>query len=634
MRVFESNGSVQNDEVIHAEGLRVDAVDAGRDIIAGIDFRLDRGKTLGIVGESGSGKTTVALALLGVARPGTAFAAGRVLIADVDMVSAPERRRASVRGHRIAYVPQSPGTALSPGQRVGRQLVEIVQTHIRAEVDVPGRVRRAFAAAQLPADDNFLRRYPHELSGGQQQRVCIAMALVCDPDVVVMDEPTTGLDVTTQAHLLEEVKALGKRLRMAIVYISHDLGVVRSIADRVIVLYGGRIVEEAAVDDLFTSPRHPYTRRLLESIPRVDAGRMLPRGIPGTAVGPLNRPAGCPFSARCEFVVEACLHELPALETVDGHSTRCIRWRESFAAPQIVQQLPTNRSVAVDDAGDLLRIENLVARYGQRGFGRRGGKVSAVRGVSFGVVRGRCLGIVGESGSGKSTLLRCVAGLHEQQDGELLFDGTPLEAHARSRAKSVRRRIQLIPQNPDASLNPFYCIGAIVGRPLRQFFGLHGEEQRRRVSELLDRVRLSAAFVERMPSELSGGEKQRVAIARALAAEPELLLCDEVTSALDVAVQAGILGLLDSLRSDLGMTMLFVSHDLAVVRSICDDIAVMRDGVIVEKRPTDELFEAPCDEYTRQLLGAIPRLNPGDYPAARGAILDRLDKRSEDVTCE
>ena len=320
-----------SEDVLVTTNLRVDAVEARCDIVDGISLSLARGETLGIVGESGSGKTTVAVALLGVARAGTRLAAGRVVIADVDLVTASERTRSKLRGHRVAYVPQSPATALSPGQRIGRQLSEVVETHLRGEADVVGCVRRAFAAAQLPIDDAFLRRYPHELSGGQQQRVCIAMALVCGPDIVVMDEPTTGLDVTTQARLLVEIRELAQRSRTSIVYISHDLAVVRNIADRVMVLYGGRIVETAPVDELFAHPRHPYTRRLLEAIPRIDADGVRPRGIPGSAVEPWNRPRGCPFAARCDLVQPACEEALPTFETDGGHAVRCIRWRDAVA---------------------------------------------------------------------------------------------------------------------------------------------------------------------------------------------------------------------------------------------------------------------------------------------------------------
>jgi peptide/nickel transport system ATP-binding protein len=600
------------DVVLTAEALRVDAIDAGCDIVDGIGFALRRGETLAIVGESGSGKTTIAVALLGMARAGTRLAGGRVLVADIDLVSAPERKRAALRGYRVAYVPQNPATALSPGQRVGRQLSEVVQTHLPEGGDAAGRVQRAFASAQLPVDDAFLRRYPHELSGGQQQRVCIAMALVCNPDVIVMDEPTTGLDVTTQARLLEEIRELGRRLHTAMVYISHDLAVVRNIADRVIVLYAGRIVEEASADALFATPRHPYTRRLLEAIPRVDVGRARPRGIPGSAVEPRDRPSGCPFAARCDLAIDRCRDTLPELEHIDGRAVRCIRWRDAIATGPVIEVAAEIAEPRADPAKTVLSVEGLVA-----GYGRRGRQVVAVNGVSLTVWHGSCLGVVGESGSGKSTLLRCVAGLHEQHDGKLLFDGESLPARARARSRDTRRRIQLVPQDPDASLNPFYSIGAIVGRPLLQFYGLRGAEQERRVGELLERVRLRAAFAERMPRELSGGEKQRVAIARAIAAAPDLLLCDEVTSALDVAVQAGILTLLDELRRDLGMALMFVSHDLAVVRSISDDVVVMCDGVVRETRPADELFENPHDDYTRELLAAVPRLRDEDYPPTR-----------------
>jgi peptide/nickel transport system ATP-binding protein len=594
--------------VLTVDELRVDALEIGRDIVDGVDLRLGRGETIAIVGESGSGKTTAALALLGVARPGTRVAAGRVSIDDTDILSLPESRRRGLRGSRIAYVPQNPATALSPTVRIGRQLDEIVDTHLPGDPDRLGRVRRGFAMAQLPDDDAFRRRYPHALSGGQQQRVCIAMALVCEPDVVVMDEPTTGLDVTTQARLLDEIRGLADRLSMAIVYVSHDLAVVRNIADRVIVLYGGRIVEDAPTDELFREPRHPYTRRLLEAIPRVDVGRALPRGIPGSAVEPWNRPTGCVFAARCELAIDECRSALPPLEARGRRRVRCLRVADALARRP--SEGPAGEAWRAEPGSDvLLAVDALVARYGS---------VVAVDRISLEVRRGHCLGIVGESGSGKSTLLRCVAGLHERQEGVITLEGTPLATSSRGRSMAQRKAIALVPQNPDASLNPRQRVGEIVGRPLKQFLDLGRSARAARVHELLELVRLGPSFIDRMPRELSGGEKQRVAIARGLAADPQLLLCGEVTSALDVAVQAGVLTLLDELRRELGTTLLFVSHDLAVVRSLSDDLVVMRDGVVREAGPSEPLFENPQDQYTRDLLAAVPRLQPVDYPGGAG----------------
>jgi peptide/nickel transport system ATP-binding protein len=446
------------------------------------------------------------------------------------------------------------------------------------------------------------------------------MALACNPDIVVMDEPTTGLDVTTQSRLLIEIKQLSQRSDTAIVYVTHDLGVIRNIADRVMVMYAGRIVEEAPVDELFREPRHPYTRRLLEAIPRLEGPTILPRGIAGTAAEPWNRPSGCPFAPRCDLVVDRCRTAVPPLEAVDGRLVRCIRWSEASSPPSLAPA-PAAEHEDRGRVGDILVVDGVAAVYGRRRWRRAGHETIAVEAASFAVPRGYCVGLVGESGSGKSTLLRTIAGLHSPATGRIVLDGLELAPRARRRSADSRRRIQLVPQNPDASLNPRHSIRHIVGRPLRQFHGLRGEEQRRHVIEMLERVRLTAAFADRMPTELSGGERQRVAIARALAAGPDLLLCDEITSALDVAVQAGILALLDQLRLEFGLSIVFVSHDLAVVRAIADLVVMMRHGRIREAGTREQLFAKPQDDYTRELLAAVPRFRDGDYPDERVARL-------------
>ncbi|MDX6628220.1 MAG: peptide/nickel transport system ATP-binding protein ddpF, partial [Gaiellales bacterium] len=442
-------------------------------------------------------------------------------------------------------------------------------------------------------------------------------------DLIVMDEPTTGLDVITQARLLEVIAEL-RGGDAAIVYVSHDLGVVRRLADRVIVMYGGSVVEEGTADEVFRNPRHPYTQRLLEAIPRVRGRAIRPVGIPGSAVEPWNRPHGCVFADRCDFVIEACRSERPALVgTQEGSLVRCSRlpYVDEYSRPKAVtlREARSEAPAASDDDARLV-VRNLVAGYRGRGGwrGRVQTSLVAVDDVSFELAAGRCLAVVGESGSGKTTLARCIAGLHAPISGDVLLAGAPLGTTSRERTRDERRGVQKVVQDPDSSLNPSMSVGQIIGRPVRQFHGLRGRAEAARVAELLELVRLPAAFRTRAPRTLSGGEKQRVALARALAAVPRVLVCDEVTSALDVAVQASMLELLDELRTSLQMSMLFISHDLAVVRTISDSVLVLESGHVREANATEPVFTAPSAPYTRALLDAIPDLRPDDYPAETG----------------
>ncbi len=568
------------------------------------------------------------MALLGFARRGTRIASGSVAIAGTDLLALDDQTLRKRRGGLISFVPQNPARALSPSMRIGQQLEEMQEVHRPDVTDRVEFIRNAWAAAQLDYTPEFARRYPHELSGGQMQRVAIAMALVCQPAVIVMDEPTTGLDVNTQAKLLDVIREVRLQRDTIIVYVSHDLGVVRNLVDRVAVMYGGRLVEEGAVDDLFREPRHPYTRRLLEAIPRVKGHRVGGlRGIPGSAVEPLNRPPGCPFAPRCDFRIEPCDNEMPEPEVAgEGNRTVCCwRWNDlnvsgvgpeehALRAVGLIREV--SRGAKHGPERPLLTVRDLVAGYDGRRPSpwRRREWIPAVAGLSFEVAAGTCLAVVGESGSGKTTVARCLAGLHAPRAGEIAIDGVPLAALARARDVVIRRRIQIVFQDPDSSLNPSMTVASIIRRPLRQFFDLSRSEEALRVSELLARMRLPASVGVRLPRELSGGEKQRVALARALAAGPDLLICDEVTSALDVAVQANILELLGELRVETGMAMIFVSHDLAVVRTISDRVMVMSHGEVREVAARDELFLHPRDSYTRELLGAIPGLRDDDYP--------------------
>ena len=424
---------------IVVEGLRVDGSVAGVDIVDEVSFAVRPGTALGIVGESGSGKTTVAMALMGFARPGTRIVSGHVRIGETDILALEEAELRRVRGRTVSYVPQNPSRALSPGMRVRDQLEEIVAAHVGSKADHEALITAAWEAAQLPGGLEQMRRFPHQLSGGQQQRVAIAMALVCRPAVIVMDEPTTGLDVLTQQRLLDVIGDLRARRETSIVYISHDLGVVRNLVDDVIVMYGGRVVEQGAVDALFQDPQHPYTRRLLEAIPRVRTAVSDVRGIPGHAVEPWNRPAGCPFAPRCDYRIPHCDEMPPPIKTPSGFA-RCWRIGDLAADRPETRQPRASASPApiADAPKTLLTVENLVAGYRQAAGLLRGarGVNIAVAGVSFALTDGTCLALVGESGSGKTTLARCLAGLHRSH---LRQHELPRSATSRTRREAQRR---------------------------------------------------------------------------------------------------------------------------------------------------------------------------------------------------
>jgi peptide/nickel transport system ATP-binding protein len=513
------------------EQLRVDTT-AGRTIVDGVSLEVQRGEILALVGESGSGKTTTALAALGYARRGAHLTAGRVVVAGQDVLSLPVREQRRLRGRLISYVPQDPGTALNPAMRIGAQIAAMVREHQRGD-DAQAAVGVALERAGLPSDRDFCRRYPHQLSGGQQQRVAIAIALVCEPPVVVLDEPTTALDVVTQARLLDEVRRLRDELGVAMVYVSHDLAVVASIADRIAVMYGGVVVEQAPAAQLFRAPEHEYTRRLLDAVPDPTALRA----------------------------------------AAERHDDR------------------------------LLVVNDLAARYPGRG-----GDVSAAQDISFAIETRECVALVGESGSGKTTIARCIAGLHAPSQGTIALRGEPLHARAQARTREQRRRVQMVFQNPYDSLNPRHRVGEAIMRTGQVLRSLERAAAEGEARELLERVRLPQTAFDRYPMELSGGERQRVAIARALIARPELLICDEITSALDVSVQAMVLELLDELRRDLGLAMLFITHDLGVVAAVADRVLVLESGRLREEGRSEDVLLRPEDAYTKRLLAAAPTI--------------------------
>jgi peptide/nickel transport system ATP-binding protein len=590
--------------VLEVRDLRVE-LESGAPIVRDLSLDLRAGEVLGLVGESGSGKTTTALALLGYARPGVRVVSGHLTVAGEPVPKGDESVARRFRGRLVAYVPQDPGNALNPALRVGSAIQDMLDAH-RGDV-VERSVGAALEAVELPSTTEFARRYPHQLSGGQQQRVTIAMALVCEPPLVVLDEPTTGLDVITQARVIDELRRLRAERDLAMVYVSHDLSVVAQIADRIAVMYAGSIVEEGPAAELLRRPRHPYTRGLVESIPDHVRPRAL-RSMPGVPLEAGEEHIGCAFAPRCPQRRERCTAETPALERVAGSSgVRCFEWRST---PPISLHEP-RAAASSRTAGPLLEIDDLVASY----TGRHE-TVIAADGVSFALVAGGCTALVGESGSGKTTIARCVAGLHAPAAGRILLQGAPLAGLARKRNLEQRRRIQIVFQNPYDSLNPRHRVGDAIARPARLLRGLSRGEAAEEVRGLLDRVRLPARLVDRYPGELSGGERQRVAIARALAARPDVVVCDEVTSALDVSVQAAVLELLDQLRRELGVALLFITHDLGVVATVADDVIVLERGAVCEAGPVARVLGEPEAEYTRRLLAAAPSLSSAAAAAA------------------
>ena len=593
--------------VLEVENLRVEVEGRGVDIVDEISFTISAGEVLGLVGESGSGKSTVGVALLGHQRRGAKITGGHIRIDGEDILGLSPSALRALRGGTVSYVPQDPASALNPALRIRTQLEEVLIAHGHG-AGREQRLREMLEEVLLPGDDDaFLRRYPHQLSGGQQQRVGLAMAFACRPRVIVLDEPTTGLDVTTQAHVLGTVRALCTTHGVAALYVSHDLAVVASLANRVAVMYAGRIVELGPERTLFNASAHPYTRRLIEAIPEM-SGRHALEGIPGTAPRPGTRPSGCFFAPRCAYAVDECTQAFPPVEEVTPvHEVRCIRHDDVLAA-SLRERRPAPALAETDRERTLVEVRGLDASHGAR---------QVLFDIDL-VVRPReCVALVGESGSGKTTLARCIAGLHRDFSGDVSLQGEPLAAGARSRSKETRRVLQYVFQSPYSSLNPRKTIGQIVGQPVQLFFDLDHRAANDRVVGTLDRVRLSSSVMPRYPHELSGGERQRVAIARALAAEPTLLVCDEVTSALDVSVQAAIIDLIAELQREMQLGLLFVTHNLALIRTIADRVMVMSGGRIVESGDVDAVLDSPQDAYTKALLADTPSLETA--VAAAGA---------------
>ena len=588
-----------------------------------VSFEVHRATTFGVVGESGCGKSTVAFGIVDFLGPNGKIVDGSIKFQGRELVGRSESDLRKLRGDQIAMVYQDPMQALNPSVTIGDQLAEVLTTHRgipkkeawTKSIDMLKRV-------YMPDSANVMSRYPHQISGGQQQRVVIAMALLNNPALLIMDEPTTALDVTVEAVVLDLIEDLKRDFDTAIVYITHDLGVVARVCNEVGVMYAGEMVETGSVEAIFDDPQHPYTQGLMRCVPKLgttkESSRLYP--IRGRVPAPKDRPkAACIFAPRCDYATEKCRTERPLLRQIEaGHLARCFYSEEidpdAWQPPEgLVPDIPPSEKAE----GALLTVSDLRTYYEQEsrsllslvGMGEKR-YVKAVDDISFTIPAGKTLGVVGESGCGKSTLAKTIVGLEAPTNGHVEFLGFDISNPVSDRDLKLIEELQMVFQNPDSTMNPSYTVGHQISRPLQRFGTVDKREIRKEVIRLLNAVRLDGSYYDRLPRQLSGGEKQRVGIARAFASRPELVLCDEPVSALDVSVQAAVLNLLMEIQREHGTTMMFIAHDLSVVRFFSDYVAVMYLGHIVEIGPAESIYAPPYMPYTEALLSAVPIPDP------------------------
>ena len=590
--------------------------------VDGVSFDLHPGETLGIVGESGSGKSVCAKSIMRLLDEPARIVGGSILFKGRDLAHLDEEGIRAVRGREIAMVFQDPMTSLNPVLRIARQLVEAMTAHGRF---TPSAARRRaidlLRRMGVASADRAVNSYPHQFSGGMRQRVMLAMGFSNEPSLLIADEPTTALDVTIQAQILDLLRGLNRDLGTAVMLISHDLGVISNICSRVLVMYAGEVVEEGAPEDLLTDPRHPYTWALLHAAPRIDAQAENRRliTIDGQPPDPRAWPSGCRFRARCPFAIDKCAEhpELLPVDIADADARRASRcWvTQAGGTLHIPERVHAGAAATVDapPPAPILEVSDLRKHFSlpKEALFARQRVLRAVDGVDLQVFAGETVGLVGESGCGKSTLARLVTRLHEPTGGKIVFAGTDISHASQSAIRPLRRRMQMIFQDPYASLNPRMTIAEILAGPLiLHEVSANADAARTRVAELLDLVGLPRQSVQRYPHEFSGGQRQRISIARALAVGPDFVVADEPISALDVNIQAQIINLMVDLQERLGLTYLFIAHDLAVVRHVCDRIAVLYLGKIMEVGPASELFSRPLHPYTRTLISAAPVPDP------------------------
>jgi len=588
--------------------------------VEGVSYTVGRGEIVAVVGESGCGKSVSALAILRLlAKPAGRVVKGRILLEGRNLLELSEEEMRKVRGRDISMVFQEPMSSLNPVLPIGLQIMEPLFMHFSMTNEAAReRALELLRLVGIADGEQRLSQYPHQFSGGMRQRVMIAIALACNPKLIIADEPTTALDVTIQAQILELMKDLSRRLGIALVIITHNLGIVARYADRVNVMYAANVIEQGTADDVFLRPSHPYAIGLMRSVPRLDLQRETRlstiEGLPPDLLAP---PVGCRFAPRCPHRIEICAQPIPFIEVSAGHHSACHRAEEvasgRLTAPVVVA---APARVIADQSKPLLEVENLrkyfeVRVSGKGVFGGSNATVKAVDDVSFTIAAGETLGLVGESGCGKTTIGRVILRLDDATAGTIRFAGTDITHRTSAEMREIRRKIQVIFQDPYSSLNPRMTVGKIIGEPLRVYDLVpNARAQRERVSELLTQVGLFPYMAERYPHELSGGQRQRVGIARALALEPSFIVCDEPVSALDVSIQGQIINLLEDLQEQYGLAFLFIAHDLAVVRHISHRVVVMYLGRVMEVASRDRLYAEPLHPYTQALLDAAPSPNP------------------------
>ena len=593
--------------------------------VRNVSFEIKRGEAHGIVGESGCGKSTIAFGIVNFLGSNGKIVDGSILFQGQELRGRSESDLRRLRGDQIAMVYQDPMSALNPSMRIGDQMNEVLIVHRgMKKKDANQKCVEMLRRVYMPDPEAVMERYPHQLSGGQQQRVVIAVSLLNNPALLIMDEPTTALDVTVEAAVLDLIRDLRRDFDTAIMYISHNLGVIARVSEKVGVMYAGEMVERASTEAVFLHPIHPYTQGLLRCVPKLglskESSYLYP--IRGRVPSPADLPPGCIYEPRCDYARDECRLKHPELlEWSPGHFARC-HFAEEIAGIEwelpegVLPDLATS-TTRLAEAEPILRVSDLKTYYEQSrtsvlsllGLGKKR-YVKAVDGVSFELPKGRTLGVVGESGCGKSTLAKTIIGLESPTDGKVEFLGFDVSVPVKKRDFALIKELQMVFQNPDSTMNPSFSVGHQIGRPLRRFKTVPRNQVRDEVIRLLEAVKLSAAYYDRLPRQLSGGEKQRVGIARAFAARPALVLCDEPVSSLDVSVQAAVLNLLLEIQREQGTSLLFIAHDLSVVRFFSDYVAVMYVGQICEIGPAEAIYAPPYHPYTEALLSAVPIPDP------------------------
>ena len=616
------NARSSSDVLLEIDGLTVEfaSTDAPVQAVNNVSLAVRRGETLGIIGESGSGKSATAMSVLRLLpEPPARVLGGRILLDGVDLLAADHRHLREVRGRRISMIFQDPTTSLHPSYTIGSQLSEAIRVHQQGLSTGENRQRcvELLTSVGIAPAEERMNQYPHEFSGGMRQRCMIAMAIANQPDVIIADEPTTALDVTIQAEILDLLRVVKRETQAAVIFITHDLRVVAQISDRVAVMYAGSVVESGPAQEVLHNPQHPYTAALLRSLPALHERAERQVSIQGSPPDPTDLPAGCSFQPRCDIGVgeTICRTTRPVLMSTNKlHESACHFSSRTSAVEVDLKSCSVRHAKPISDTEadrvPVLQVKNLEKRFSLRtGLFSTQRESVAVNQISFDVMAGKTLALVGESGSGKSTTAKMILRLHKPTSGEILFDGIDLAKSGGKQLRDARRKLQMVFQDPFGSLNPRLTARQLVAEPLK-IQGRFDSDSHERVDLLLDRVRLNPNQWNRRPAALSGGQRQRIAIARALVLDSRFLVLDEAVSALDVSIQAQILNLLADLQTELGLTYLFISHDLAVVRQLADQVAVMFAGRIVEIGTADDIFHSAKHPYTRALLAAIPGADP------------------------